>query len=313
MKNKPIIAITMGDVNGVGPEIIAKLFAERNVYKLCRPIVIGDKLPLLRSIKITDRKLKIKEIQNPRQADFVSGVLNLIDLNLIRRHKWGQISKEAGRAAKFQALVTAPLNKEAMQKGGYKYQGHTELLAELTGCSDFRMMLVTGSYKVIHVSVHVSLRQACSLVTKERVYKTILLLKKTLDRFSISSPKVAVAGLNPHAGEGGIFGREEIQEIIPAIKKAARIKNMTISGPVPPDTLFVNKKFDGIVAMYHDQGHIAVKSAAFDKAVNLTAGLPIIRTSVAHGTAFDIAGKGLARTDSLWEAVKCAVKLIYKN
>jgi 4-hydroxythreonine-4-phosphate dehydrogenase len=211
----------------------------------------------------------------------------------------------------FHGVVTAPLNKEAMVQAGFKYEGHTELLAARTGAKDYAMLLVVGRMRVIHVSAHISLRSACDRVKKARILTVSRLAHQALCDLGSRKKRIAVAGLNPHAGEGGLFGREEIEEILPAVE-AARAEGITVSGPYPPDTLFQRLKlgeFDAVVAMYHDQGHIPLKLIGFDRGVNITVGLPIIRTSVDHGTAFDIAGTGTANPRSMVEAILLAAKL----
>ncbi len=317
----------MGDAAGIGPEIISKILFKKEIFELCRPLVIGDADVMEKALEITSIKLEINSIDDISDAKFEYGTIDVLDLDniLTKELKLGQISKMAGKAAveyiekaielalenSIHAIVTAPINKEAINLAGYNYAGHTEILADLTNTKDVVMMLLAGPLRVIHVTTHVSLRKACDLVKKERILITIKLAYQTLRNLGFQDPKIAVAGLNPHAGEGGLFGIEEIEEIIPAIESAREL-GMRIEGPIPPDTVFVRAKkgeFDAVVAMYHDQGHIPIKLLGFEFGVNVTIGLPIIRTSVDHGTAFDIAGKGIANPQSLNEAIMVAVKL----
>ena len=325
---KPVLGITMGDVTGIGPEIIAKVLCTREAYDLCRPVVIGSATMLRRSAKFFGESLEVRVLSDVQDASFTFGTADVLepeDLN-VESLPLGRISQEAGRAAvafvkravertlsgHIAGIVTAPLNKEAMHLAGFSYAGHTELLAELTNTSDYRMMLAAGPFRIVHVTTHVALRHVPEMIRRERVLKSIELLRNTLIRLNSEEPRVAVAGLNPHSGEAGLFGDEEQREIAPAVEMA-RSFGWNVSGPVPPDTVFLRAErgeFDGIVAMYHDQGHIPAKLVAFDRGVNITLGLPIVRTSVDHGTAFDIAGKGIASPNSLMEAIRLAVKLI---
>ena len=324
---KPIIGITMGDASGIGPEIIAKALMIKRIYEICRPLVIGDTDVMAKAIQVANARLKINSIKNVSEGKFVHGTMDVLNLNNIRidKLKIGQIDEMAGKAAveyvekttklalkgAIHAIVTAPINKEAVNKAGYRFTGHTELLAKLTKAKHVAMVLVAGSLRVIHVTTHVSLRKACGLIKKERVLATIKLEYKDMQSMGIEEPRIAVAGLNPHAGEGGLFGAEEINEIKPAVLTARNL-GINAVGPIPPDTVFVrakNGEFDAVVAMYHDQGHIPAKLLAFPGGVNVTIGLPIIRTSVDHGTAFNIAWRGTANPQSLIEAIKLASKM----
>jgi 4-hydroxythreonine-4-phosphate dehydrogenase len=324
IKEKPIIGITMGDAAGIGPEIIVKSLSMKKIFDICRPIVVGDANVIDYSLRFSEVKLRINNILNVRNSLFKFGFIDVFDLNNIdlKELEMGKISVMSGKAAveyinkavelalakEIKAIVTAPINKEAISKAGYDYPGHTEILSSLTKSSDYAMMLIAGSLRVIHVTTHVSLRKACDEVTKENVFKKIRLADKSLKEIGIEDPKIAVAGLNPHSGEGGLFGNEEVAEINPAIQLAKK-KGINVNGPISPDTVFVRAKkneFDVIVAMYHDQGHIPIKLEGFEEGVNITIGLPIIRTSVDHGTAFDIAGKGIANPTSLCKAIELA-------
>jgi len=325
---KPIVGITMGDAAGVGPEIILKSLAKEEMYDLSRPLVIGDSKILERAKSFVNSELIIESISAERIQDlpYNFGTVYCLDLNLLDENlPIGQVSPEAGHAAfeylataielakenKIDAICTAPLNKEALHKGGHKYPGHTEILADLTGTEDFSMMLSAPNLKVIHVTTHVGIIDAVKMINPERVYHVIKLAHDTLKKSGIESPKIAVCGINPHAGENGLFGYgEEEEKVVPAVEKAQG-EGIDVVGPLPADTLFfrtVRGDFDIVVAMYHDQGHGPVKVLGLDAGVNITVGLPIIRTSVDHGTAFDIAGKGIADEKSLMEAIRQAVE-----
>jgi 4-hydroxythreonine-4-phosphate dehydrogenase len=326
---RPTIGITMGDAAGIGPEIIDKALSKKETYAISRPIVIGDASVLEDALKVAKVQVKIRPVDNASSAKFEHGTIEVIDLKNIRLSelKMGKVQAMAGTAAfeyvkkavemalkgEIDAIVTAPLNKEAMNLGGYDYAGHTEILADLTKTRNYAMMLVAGKLVVVHVTTHVSMLQACALVRKERVLNTIKLTHEVLLKLGVQNPKIAVAGLNAHAGESGIFGDEEIKEISPAIE-AAKKSGINVIGPMPPDTVFLRAskgEYDGVVAMYHDQGHIPVKMLGFESGVNVTIGLPIIRTSVDHGTAYGRAGLRLGTGDptSLEEAIKLAVQM----
>ncbi len=338
---KPIIGITMGDPAGIGPEIIARALNRPEVYDKCRPVVIGDKGVMEDAVKIANVNPGVYSINNVSEASFNHGLIDVYDLKNIHLEKipHGRVNADCGRAAgeyiekaihlaldkEIAAMVTAPINKESFDRGGYgkKYRGHTEMLAALTHSKKAVMLLASGNLRVIHVTTHVPMRKAVDLIKTERVYDTIHKAYEACRQLGIESPKIGVAGLNAHGGEGGIMGYEEIEEIIPAINKA-RADGLNVEGPIPGDTIFPRGQagtYDIIVAMYHDQGHIPVKLLGFiwdGKAwtsvsgVNITIGLPIIRTSVDHGTAFGKAGKGRANEESLLDAIDYAV-LIAKN
>lgn len=338
---KPIIGITMGDPAGIGSEIIAKALNKPEVYEACRPLVIGDKRAMEQAIEIAGVKLGVRDIKEPGDAEFSHGVIDVIDLDNIKHEKvpFGQVDADCGRAAgeyiekaiymalnkEISAMVTAPINKEAFDLGGYgkKYRGHTEMLAALTNAPKSVMMLASGNLRVIHVTTHVSMRQVVDMIKKDRVLNTIHKAQQACNELGIESPRIAVCGLNPHAGEGGIMGHEEIEEIIPAIEQA-RSEGLNVQGPFPGDTIYPKGKmgvYDVIVTMYHDQGHIPVKLMGFNfdgetwsevSGVNITIGLPIIRVSVDHGTAFGKAGKGTANEVSMLDSIEYAI-LIAKN
>lgn len=326
---RPILAITLGDPAGVGPEIIVKALQQEDVYTRCRPLVVGDARMLARAAAWVGGPQPVLEpVGAPQAGSYRPGVVTLLDLHNAdpARIAPGKVNGAAGRAAveyvfaacdlalagSVDAVVTAPLNKEAMHLGGYLYPGHTELLAERTGASQVSMLLVGPSLRVVHVSTHVSLAEAIRRVTPERVRAVIDLAQTACRSLGIANPRIAVAGLNPHAGEGGLFGHEEADAIRPAIE-AARRDGLDVSDPMPPDTVFlraVKGQYDIVVAMYHDQGHIPMKLLAFDSGVNVSIGLPIIRTSVDHGTAFDIAGTGQASAESLLAALDVALQMV---
>lgn len=328
---KPIIGITMGDAAGVGPEIILKALQDEKIYDQCRPFVIGDAKILQRAEGVVHNGLQVRVIQDVEEAEFQYGSVDCIDLDLLPADlPFGQVSAKAGDAAfrflekaielasagKIDAISTAPLNKEALHKGGHIYPGHTEILAELTGTKDFSMMLSAPKLKVIHVTTHVGILDAVKMINPDRVYKVIKLAYETLKKAGYEDPKIAVCGINPHAGENGLFGYgEEEEKVIPGVEKAQQ-EGINVQGPLPADTLFFRTTrgdFDIVVAMYHDQGHAPVKVLGLEAGVNITVGLPIIRTSVDHGTAFDIAGKGIVDELSMKEAIRQAIELAPKR
>jgi len=322
-----LFGITMGDPCGIGPEIILKAFkAKPELLKDC--IVFGSYELLSFYNEKYEMGFSIHRIKGIE--DFKEGSINVLDPNPIdlKDIPIGQVSAAGGKCAflyvkaaidyalerKISSVVTAPLNKEALHKAGYRYAGHTEIFAEFAQGASYAMLLWSDRLKVIHASTHVSLKEACESVSKQRTIEVIRLAHGTLQKTGYQRPRIAVAGLNPHAGENGLFGDEEIREIIPGIK-ACQAEGIHVTGPVPPDTVFlraVKGEFDIVVAQYHDQGHIPVKLLAFDSGVNITVGLDLVRTSVDHGTAFDIAGKMIAREDSMLKAIEIG-KMLSKN
>jgi 4-phospho-D-threonate 3-dehydrogenase / 4-phospho-D-erythronate 3-dehydrogenase len=333
---KPIIGISMGDPAGIGPEICIKALSQSAVYETCKPLIVGDAAVINQAATILNATVKVNAIQSVSEAKFEFGTVDVFDLKNVNMAELqpGVVTAMAGNAAfeavrkvidlalanEIDATVTAPINKESIHNAGHKFSGHTEIYAHYTNTAKFAMLLADENLRVIHATTHVSLRKACDLCKKERVLEVISLLNDACIQFGIAKPRIAVAGLNPHAGENGLFGDEEINEIIPAIAEANRL-GFTVEGPVPPDTMFVKAvqgKYDGCVAMYHDQGHIPFKLEGFQwdnekqtmksvKGVNITLGLPIIRTSVDHGTAFEIAGRGIASPDALLIAIDYAI------
>lgn len=323
------IAITMGDPAGIGPEVILRALLQSSAVRdCCIPVVIGDRVVMEEAVRLPGLSVKLNIIRTPEEAKATAGSIDMIDLALLNSFEKKRPTAEDGSASaayirkavelavnkQVDAVVTAPISKEAWKMAGLHWPGHTEMIAELTGTKDFAMMLAGGPLRVILVTIHTSLRNVPELVTKEKVLKTIRLAKKACSMLGISHPVIAVAGLNPHASESGIFGDEEIREIIPAIE-AAKAEGISATGPYPPDTVFIRAykgEVDIVVCMYHDQGLIPLKMIAFDKGVNVTIGLPIIRTSPDHGTAYDIAWSAKAvNADpaSMIEALKLALQM----
>jgi 4-hydroxythreonine-4-phosphate dehydrogenase len=322
----PLLAITMGDPAGCGPEIIAKAVVSDMLPHSARLVCIGDARVMERALSIVGQSGRVHGVDRIHDALFEAGSLDVLDLKNVDlgRLQMGQVQAEAGRAAyecivtaidlalegQVDAVVTSAINKEALNAAGYRYDGHTEIFAVRTGSTKVTMMLAAGSFRVTHVSTHCSLKQAVERCKTERILEVIRLTHQGLEQMGIAHPRLAVAGLNPHSGEGGLFGNEEIEQIQPAID-LARSEGMQVYGtPLPPDTVFVRmaegQGIDAVIAQYHDQGHIAAKLVDFWGGVNITLGLPIIRTSVDHGTAFDIAGTGKANPQSLVHAVEYA-------
>lgn len=335
---RPILGITMGDPASIGPEVAVKALATAEVYKVCRPLVVGDAKVIADAVSFCGLNLTVNAVKSVEDAVFSFGQIDVYDLANVdmSRLKKGEMSAESGDVAfktvvetinlamegKIGGTVTGPINKESIQMAGHRFSGHTEIYAHYTNTKKYGMLLVENGLRVIHVSTHVSLRQACDLVKKARILDTIELIYGACKQLGIADPKIAVAGLNPHASDGGLFGSEEKEEIIPAIEEAVS-RGYNVVGPVPADTLFpkaVAGNYDGVVAMYHDQGHIPFKVVGFSwdsetqkmnsvKGVNITLGLPIIRTSVDHGTAMEIAGRGIASPDAMLLAIDYAVRL----
>lgn len=335
---KPIIGISMGDPAGIGPEICVKAVSDAEVLKTCHPVIIGDAAAIQKAIHLTEIDKKILAIEKISEVNFGGDQIHVFDLKNVNvdELEYGKVSANAGNAA-FEAIkkvielamdghidatVTAPIHKESLNIAGHPFAGHTEIYAEHTGTDQVAMLLVDGDFRVIHVSTHVSLRDACDLVKKKRVRHVIQLLHDACIQFGIENPHLAVCGLNPHASDGGLFGYEEQEEITPAIDEAKQ-EGIHVEGPFAADTIFPKVAggfFDGCVAMFHDQGHVPFKVKGFVwnkegaswskiQGVNITLGIPIIRVSVDHGTAFDIAGKGIASQESLVHAIEYAVKM----
>ena len=336
--SRPLLGISMGDPGGIGPEICAKALDCRDIYDLCRPLVIGDAQILGDAVRSCGLALQVRVRERPSGDGYRHGTIDVLDLqNLpLAALRLGTVTAAQGKASfeyvaravalalekQIDGTVTAPINKAALNAGGYQYAGHTEIYGDLTRTADFSMMLVEGEFRVTHVSTHVSLREACERVKTPRVLKVIELTDEALKNMDIATPRIAVAGLNPHCGEGGLFGTEDELEIAPAVAAACNA-GVSAEGPLPADTLFSKLRggqYDAVVAMYHDQGHIPTKLMGFHydastetwgqmAGVNLTLGLPIVRTSVDHGTAFDKAGSGTANPQSMIEAIRLAALL----
>lgn len=340
---RPILAITMGDPGGIGPEIAAKALAEKSIYEQCRPLVIGTKDIMEQALTFSGlSQNKINAVKKPYEGRYDYGTIDVLDMDNLPldqlRHK--TVTPEQGRASfeyidqaikltldgEVDGTVTGPINKAAINAGGFHYAGHTEIYADKTKTRDYTMMLADGGFRVSHVSTHVSLREACDRVKKERVFRVISLTWEVLKQMGLEEPRIAVAGLNPHCGEERLFGNEDEDEIMPAVKEA-RNKGWLVEGPIPADTVFskmVGGQYDAVVVMYHDQGHIPIKLQGFKynektntwgqlSGVNVTLGLPIIRTSVDHGTAFGKAGEGRANPQSMIDAIELAAKLAVKK
>lgn len=322
----PFLALTMGDPAGVGPEVIVKALQDRTVYDECRPVVIGDLKVLERAQAAIGEPGDLREVTDLTAAGRQVGRIDVLAVPGVRVDgiAIGKLSPEAGRAAvawlrrgaelalagDVAGIVTAPINKEAVTLAGVPFTGHTELLAEMAG-SRVAMMLATERLRVVHVSTHVSLRQACDRVRHDRILETISIAAEGCRRLGLAHPRLAVAGLNPHAGEHGLFGSEDAEEVAPAVA-SARVAGIDASGPWSPDTIFYEAsegKYDCVVAMYHDQGHIAIKMTDFYGGVNITLGLPFVRTSVDHGTGFAIAGRGIANARSMRLAITLAAQM----
>ena len=316
------IAITMGEPGGIGPEVIVKALYSAGMRDYCNPVVIGDAVVLKNAVRLTGLPLEVKSIPGISGSRPENGIIEVINIESRFPFKKCMPSGDAGNAVvkyikkaaglamkkEVEAIVTAPISKESLKMAGYNWPGHTELLAKLTGTEDFAMMFVSEKVKVILCTIHIPLKEVAEKINRQIVLKTIIHAKKGMAMLGIENPRIAVAGLNPHAGESGIMGNEESISISPAVKKA-RDEGLDVSGPFPPDVVFhrvFNGEFDIIVCMYHDQGLIPFKMLAFDTGVNVTAGLPVIRTSPDHGTAFDIAWKNIANPLSMIEAIKLA-------
>jgi 4-hydroxythreonine-4-phosphate dehydrogenase len=325
--DKPRVGITIGDPAGIGPEIVLKAVADAEVRSICSPVIVGDAAELRRQASELGLGASF-DIVTAEQLAALTRVNPLVfDTGKTQGSvKWGALTASSGRAAitaieacvdlclagQLDAMTTAPVNKESLKLAGSPFPGHTEMITELCGANQSLMCFFAGDLRVFLLTIHCSLSEAIKLITKERVASAITLADRELRRFGILRPRIAVAGLNPHAGEHGLFGSEETHEIEPAIEQCRTEYKIDVSGPWPADTLFLRAwrgEFDAVAACYHDQGLIAVKCLAFGHAVNVTLGLPIIRTSVDHGTAFDIAGRGIADHGSMVEAIKLAVRL----
>jgi 4-phospho-D-threonate 3-dehydrogenase / 4-phospho-D-erythronate 3-dehydrogenase len=330
-EERPVIAITMGDPAGIGPEVVMKALSHREIYRICCPLVIGESGTLRAAIKTIDKPLELRPVEKVSDVEGIFGTIDLLDMQNLdwNKVKIGQVSAECGRASmefiekalhlilnhKVKGLVTAPVNKEATLLAGYPGLGHLEYLAQATRTRDYATMLATGYLRCVHLTTHYSLKEACNLVKQDLVLGRLKLTDKSFRNWGFGSPRIGVAGLNPHAGEGGMFGREELDEIVPAIREALKL-GIDARGPFPADSIFnraIKGEFDVVLVMYHDQGHIPIKVHGFEKSVSIALGLPFLRTSVDHGTAFEIAGKGIANAESMEEAIKTAALLFQRK
>jgi 4-hydroxythreonine-4-phosphate dehydrogenase len=326
--SKPIVAITMGDPASVGPEVAVKALARKEVWNCCRPLLVGDARVIAKVVDLLGGALAPRAITDPDDARFDPAAPDLIDLANVNIDilELGQVSAVAGRASvdyiekavelaqagQANAIATGPINKAALKAAGVPFIGHTELLAALTGEERVTTMLATPGLRVVHVTRHVALADVAKHITKENVLETTRLTDVGLKQMGIPAPRLAVAALNPHGGDDGLMGREEIEAIGPAVE-AARTEGIDAYGPIPADSVFfraIRGEFDAVIAMYHDQGHIPIKTHGFERSVTVTLGLSIVRTSVDHGTAFDIAWQGVAHEESMVEAICLAAQLV---
>ncbi|MBM4142548.1 MAG: 4-hydroxythreonine-4-phosphate dehydrogenase PdxA [Lentisphaerae bacterium] len=338
VKQRPLLGISAGDPAGIGPEITAKALAIEETCRIARPMVVCDRRIIDDAIRFCRLPLATRAIARPAEGRYTHGVIDVLDVPNVdmKRFAYNTVAAMTGDAAyacverviklalrgEIDATVTGPIHKQALNMAGHRYAGHTEIYAALTGARDCAMMLADGDFRAVHVSLHVSMREACDRVKRARVLRVIELADDACRRLGIAAPRIAVGALNPHCGEGGLFGREEIEEIAPAVEDA-RKRGFNAEGPIPSDTVFSKMRggqYDVVVAMYHDQGHIPIKLAGlrYDhttdawtsvSGVNVTLGLPIIRTSVDHGVAFDKAGQGRANPESMIQAIQLAARL----
>lgn len=323
---KPLIAVTMGDPAGIGPEIVARTIDDEEIFNIANCIIVGDRKIMEKAISIVDANLEIHLCEEPEDGDYRKGILNMIDLDNIDmdEFEYGKVSAMCGQAAydyiaksieitmagKADAVATTPINKESLHAAGVNYIGHTEIFGALTGTEDPLTMFETNGLRVFFLTRHKSLRDMLDDIKKDRIIDYVQRCTDALRRLGVTEGTMAVAGLNPHSGEHGLFGWEEVEEIAPAVEE---LKSMgyDVAGPVPADSVFHQAalgKYNSVLSLYHDQGHIATKTLDFDRTISITNGMPILRTSVDHGTAFDIAGKGIAGAVSMKEAVRLAAK-----
>ncbi len=323
---KPLVAIPIGDVAGVGPEITVKALALKEIFDAARCVVVGDKKIIENAVKITGTNLRVNVIDEPENGDYSEGVVNVIDLNNIDMDKFefGKVQGMCGKAAyeyieksvqlandrKVDAVATTPINKEALRAGGINFIGHTEIFGALTNTPDPLTMFEVRGLRVFFLTRHVSLRQACDMIKKDRIIDYVVRCTEALKRLGVTEGTMAIAGLNPHSGEHGLFGNEEVEEVMPAIEELKKM-GYDVAGPIGADSVFhlaLKGKFNSVLSLYHDQGHIATKTLDFERTIAITGGMPILRTSVDHGTAFDIAGKNIVSEVSMAEAILLAAK-----
>lgn len=324
--DRPLIAIPIGDPAGIGPEIVVKALCDRDVQSSARCAVIGDRKVMEGATMIAKRPMRIRIMNDPRDGDYSEGILNLIDLDNVdmSRFKIGEISGMCGKAAYeyiaksielanariVSAVATTPINKEALKAGGVHFIGHTEIFGALTNTADPLTMFEVRGLRVFFLSRHVSLREACDMVTKDRIKDYVKRCLEVLRRLGVTEGTMAIAGLNPHSGEHGLFGTEEVEHIVPAVEEL-RAEGYPVVGPIGADSVFhlaLKGRYNSVLSLYHDQGHIATKTLDFDRTIAITGGMPILRTSVDHGTAMDIAGLGVASEISMIEAIRLGVK-----
>ncbi len=323
---KPLVAIPIGDPAGVGPEITVKSLALKNIFDAARCVVVGDKKIIENAVKITNTNLKLNVIKEPEEGDYSEGVVNVIDLNNIdmSNFEFGKVQAMCGKAAfeyikraielandrKVAAVATTPINKEALKAAKINFIGHTEIFGALTNTPDPLTMFEVRGMRVFFLTRHVSLRKACDMIKKDRIIDYVIRCKEALKRIGVEDGTMAVAGLNPHSGEHGLFGNEEVEEVTPAVEELKKM-GYDVAGPIGADSVFhlaLKGKFNSVLSLYHDQGHIATKTLDFERTIAITGGMPILRTSVDHGTAFDIAGKNLVSEVSMAEAILLAAK-----
>tara|TARA_B100000029_G_scaffold92958_1_gene82925 strand:- start:1771 stop:2775 length:1005 start_codon:yes stop_codon:yes gene_type:complete len=331
MSERPFLAITMGDAAGIGPEVTAKTLVDPVMYEKCRPFVVGNADAMNDALKLIQSDLKAVALQSLEDISGTYGQIEVLDLNNLDYSNitYGEISEESGNATvewilkagdlaasgAIQAICTAPINKEACNLAGHKDIGHMEIFQNQTGAENVATMLMARQLRVVHLTTHKSLKIACDYVTKNNVYEKIMLTHKYFKIWGYETPRIGVSALNPHASDGGLLGNEEFEEILPAVEKAQG-EGVIVDGPIPADTVFnqnIDGKYDVCIAMYHDQGHIPIKVHDWKRSVSVNLGLPFIRTSVDHGTAFDIAGKGIADHISMMESIKVAISLVSDN
>jgi 4-phospho-D-threonate 3-dehydrogenase / 4-phospho-D-erythronate 3-dehydrogenase len=323
---RPLVGLTLGDPAGVGPEITLKALDQPDVYEAARPLVLGDRMVLDRAADAIGRSVQINQVGRPAEGRYRHGTVDLLDVGSpdLQHLVWGKVQGEAGRAAfryvekavelalagEIEAIATAPLNKEALQVGGVPHLDHTTALAKMTGSPDTLTMFTVGRLIIFFMARHMSLRKACDEVTADNVHRTLVKAHKAMVAFGHPHARIAVAALNPHGGEHGMFGREEIDEIGPGVERA-RADGVDAYGPIPGDAVFhqcVQGRWDAVLSLHHDQGHIAAKTLDFERTIAITTGLPFIRASVDHGTAFDIAGKNLASAVGMAESIRLAAR-----
>lgn len=323
---KPIIAIPMGDPAGIGPEIVVKALNRKEIFQAANCLVVGDRKVLEQAVSFTGSVLKIKVVNKPEEGDYAEGILNLVDLDNVNMNEFkiGQISGMCGRAAydyiaksielandkAVAAVATTPINKEALKAGKVDYIGHTEIFGALTGTKDPLTMFEVHGMRVFFLTRHVSLRKACELVTKDRIKDYVKRCKEVLSKIGVTEGTMAIAGLNPHSGEHGLFGDEEVNHVTPAVEEL-QAEGYQVVGPIGADSVFhlaLQGRYNSVLSLYHDQGHIATKTLDFERTIAITGGMPILRTSVDHGTAMDIAGKGIASEISMAEAILLGAK-----